>query len=26
LSDLENSSYSPTTKQTILNVVTEAQN
>jgi hypothetical protein len=26
LSDLENSNYSPTTKQTILNVVTEAQN
>ena len=26
LSDLENSNYSPTTKQTILNVVTKAQN
>ena len=26
LSDLENSNYSPATKQTILNVVTEAQN
>ena len=26
LSDIENSNYSPTTKQTILNVVTEAQN
>ena len=26
LSDLENSNYSPTTKQTILNVITEAQN